>query len=186
MYAVGRYFYANWNCAMNLGKCCSDGKSVFCADFSVKYIRTHSALFFIRYGLAVKNGGDFDERGKQRTGICPWILLFSTLRSIAAAFTRAYVLYGFVRFVRFVRVEALSGRPARTAYVRTSAHGTDSATAGKARMMRGAVLWLMCFVCRRRANGESLRGRCIPPLRTDGGAAAVLPGRRRFRAKAGG
>lgn len=39
---------------MNLGKCCSDGKSVFCADFSVKYIRTHSALFFIRYGLAVK------------------------------------------------------------------------------------------------------------------------------------
>ena len=99
------FFYANWNCAMNLGKCCSDGKSVFCADFSVKYIRTHSALFFIRYGLAVKNGGDFDERGKQRTGICPWILLFSTLRSIAAAFTRAYVLYGFVRFVRFVRVE---------------------------------------------------------------------------------
>ena len=171
---------------MNLGKCCSDGKSVFCADFSVKYIRTHSALFFIRYGLAVKNGGDFDERGKQRTGICPWILLFSTLRSIAAAFTCAYVLYGFVRFVRFVRVEALSDRPARTAYVRTSAHGTDSATAGKARMMRGAVLWLMCFVCRRRANGESLRGRCIPPLRTDGGAAAVLPGRRRFRAKAGG
>lgn len=79
---------------MNLGKCCSDGKSVFCADFSVKYIRTHSALFFIRYGLRVKNGGDFDERGKQRTGICPWILLFSTLRSIAAAFTRAYVLYG--------------------------------------------------------------------------------------------
>ena len=34
---------------------------------------------------------------------------------------------------------------------------------GRHRMMRGAVLWLMCFVCRRRANGESLRGRCIPP-----------------------
>ena len=67
---------------MNLGKCCSDGKSVFCADFSVKYIRTHSALFFIRYGLAVKNGGDFDERGKQRTGICPWILLFQRYEAL--------------------------------------------------------------------------------------------------------
>lgn len=148
---------------MNLGKCCSDGKSVFCADFSVKLYP--NAFGFCFYSVRFGGGkcGDFDERGKQRTGICPWILLFSTLRSIAAAFTRAYVLYGFVRFVRFVRVEALSGRPARTAYVRTSAHGTDSATAGKARMMRGAVLWLMCFVCRRRANGESLRGRCIPP-----------------------
>ena len=32
-------------------------------------------------------------------------------------------------------------------------------------MMRGGVLWLMCFICRRRANGESLRGRCVytPP-----------------------
>ena len=74
----------------------------------------------------------------------PFFQRYDTLCSIAAAFTRAYVLYG---FVRFVRVEALLGRPARTAYVRTSAHGTDSATAGKASngAGRSAMAYVLCM-----------------------------------------
>lgn len=106
----------------------------------------------------------------------PFFQRYDTLCSIAAAFTRAYVLYG---FVRFVRVEALLGRPARTAYVRTSAHGTDSATAGKASndAGRSAMAYVLCMPPPGKW-GELARP-VYTPLRTDGGAAAFLPGRRR-------
>ena len=50
---------------------------------------------------------------------------------------------------------------------------------GRHRMMRGAVLWLMCFVCRPPGKWGELARPVYTPLRTDGGAAAFLPGRRR-------